>query len=317
MKVLVTGASGFVGRHLVSALLAQTTWKVVALDRNVDLSEAGDLLYDGRLRVVRAELGGMMTAPWCEGVDVVVNLASSSDVPSFLDKPYEHTINNVMSTLSLLEWARYQSLQTFIQVSTNEVFGPRDTGVSVEDDALWPQTPYSASKAAQEMLVMGWRQTYGVPAAIVNTMHVFGEGQPRQRFVPSTIDKILNGEPVSMYSYPAGAPVRNWTYVGDLVQALIWLVRRGARTGERLDRWNVVGPELSCLEVARALGHLLQHSFTVDWQIGGTRRPGYDYRYALDGTKIENEGFEESFGFVEGLRRTITWIESERGVDET
>lgn len=313
MKILVTGAAGFVGRHLVSALLMQTSWRVVALDRNVDLSETDDLLYDGRLRVVRAELGGLMTAPWCEGVDVVVNLASSSDVPSFLDKPYEHTINNVASTLSLLEWARYQSLRTFIHVSTNEVFGPRAVSLSVEDDALWPQTPYSASKAAQEMLVMGWRQTYDVPAVIINTMHVFGEGQPPQRFVPTAIDKIIKGEPIPIYNYPAGAPVRNWTYVGNLVQALIWLIYRGAGTGERLDRWNVVGPEMSCLNLVRGISHLLEREFTVDWQMDGTRRPGYDYRYALDGTKIEEAGFEEPYGFVQGLLRTIDWVKSERG----
>lgn len=321
MEVLVTGSRGFIGRHVVREILEQTDWRVIALDSG----EPEPGRKSSRLRTVNYDLReSPMAAPWCENVDAVVNLASSSDVVSFLKSPFRHTMNNVRSTLNLLEWARHRKLRGFIQVSTNEVYGPAwsTTSLTSEWDALKPQTPYSASKACQEMLAIGWRQTYGVPVAIVNTMHVFGEGQPSQRFIPTAVDKILRGEPVPLFHTKApswnldgvryGAQVRNWTYAGDLARALIWLLQSpDAEIDRRVDRWNVAGPEVSCLEIVRLLGKLLNHSFAVEW-ISSDLRPGHDFRYALSREKLDAAGFEMPYGFEEGLRRTVDEILSER-----
>lgn len=325
MKVLVTGGCGFVGRHVVREILEQTDWKVVALDRD----PVRPPFESTKLRIVQDDLSvGFMSSPWCENVDAVINLAASSDVPSFLENPAHHTMNNVASTLNLLEWARHQELKAFIQVSTNEVYGPSwaSTSLTQEWDALIPQTPYSASKACQEMLAIGWRQTYDVPVAIVNTMHVFGEGQPAARFIPKTINSILDGKSVTIYHRKAptynpngvmyGAQVRNWTYVGDLARALIWMLRNDPNETDvdvfgRLDRWNVAGPEESCLTIARLLGIMLEHDFTIEW-VSESLRPGHDFRYALDGSKIKEAGFTEPYGLKMGLQRTINWVLNER-----
>lgn len=313
-KVLVTGAGGFAGQHVVAQLLKLTDWKIVALDRT-----GSSLPRESyRVRSVHDTLSGSMTSPWCENVDAVVHLAASSDVPEFLQDPYGHTMNNVMSTLSLLEWARHQNLQAFIQVSTNEVYGPAsEEHSSREWDPLVPSTPYSASKACQEMLAIGWRQTYDVPVIIVNTMHLYGEGQPLQRFVPNTIAQILRGEKVTIFCDPVNhlSPVRNWTYVGDFARAIVGLLLRGVgpRSDERPDRWNVAGPQLSCTQVARKLGFMLECDFEVDFT--SHDRPGYDFRYALDTRAFDALGFGTHYGIDEGLRRTVDYVKRELNLE--
>lgn len=317
VKVLVTGAGGFVGRHVVTDLLNETTWKIIALDRH------GSRLprESTRLRTIGDDLdlpGAPQETPWLDDVDAIVNLASSSDVSAFLTNSVKHTVNNVMSTLNLLEWARGRKLQAFVQVSTNEVYGPRDVGLRYETDELRPSTPYSASKAAQEMLAIGWRQTYGVPVIIVNTAHVFGEGQPRQRFVPTTIDKILDGEPVPIYRYAQGAPIRNWTYAGDLARAIRSILTSGAHEC-KFHRYHVAGPVYSCLEIARLLGVMLRRDFEVEWLTAEKRRPGYDWRYALSTERFDDKFTcmrVPTYGTDFGLRRTIEWVKRERSIKD-
>lgn len=315
MKVLVTGAGGFIGAHVVAELLTQSNWSVVALDRYEHHTVTMEN-YDSRACVVSYDLHEPLEFDAFPGVNAVINLASSSDMSTFLEDPAWHTLNNVTSTLNLLEWARHRKLRSFIQVSTNEVYGPNSlTAITKEWDTLRPQTPYSASKAAQEMLAIGWHKTYGVSTQIVNTAHVYGPGQPSQRFIPTAISKILDGEKVPLLNDAFGAQRRNWTYVGDLAAALVWMIQNDdlVRT---LDRWNVVGPERSCLEITRMLGTILQRDFSVDW-IDGPLRPGYDYRYALDGSKLASAGFQQ-FGLRYGLGKTVKWILDERAkVEET
>lgn len=311
VRVLIAGAGGFIGRHLVSHVLATTDWDIVAVTR-------GEPAHTGHPRVshLRVDLRNEVIMECVDKaighVDVVVNLAASSDVATFLQDPVAHTLNNVTSTLNLLEWARRRTLQSFIQVSTNEVYGPSepDATPAKEWAPLIPQTPYSASKAAQEMLAIGWQRTYDVPVTIVNTMHVFGEGQPANRFIPTAVRKILTGAPVPLYRYADGSAVRNWIYVGDLVHAIRHIAERYA--GAQLERWNVAGPELSCQFVARQIGAVLGVDEQVDWVDDVvSRRPGYDYRYALDPTKLANSWWVPPFGFAAGLERTVKHFATE------
>lgn len=328
MRVMVAGAGGFVGRHVVREILEQTDWSVVALMREIRPQfKSSRVLHIARDLAVPLKTDDEMLAE----VDTVVNLASSSDVDEFLEDPTWHTLNNVKSALHLLEWARHQKqLKAFIQVSTNEVYGrsPGNIGMSKEWDHLVPTTPYSASKAAQEVIACGWHETYGIPVAIVNTAHVFGEGQPARRFIPKTINDILDGNPVTIFRRDApsylhpdsnpmyGPQVRNWTYAGDLARCLIWMLRNdpdetAVDIFERFDRWNVAGREESCLAIARMLGIMLEHTFQIKW-VGGTHRPGHDYRYALNTNKIKEAGFDEPYGLVSGLQRTVEWVLNER-----
>lgn len=313
LKVLVTGATGFAGGHVVSHILSMTDWRVVALDTS--LVRLAKLNESDRVTAVQYDLRDELREDAFTDVDAVVHLAASSDVPAFLRNPAYCARNNVDGTLNLLEWARHRRLKTFIQVSTNEVYGPsrHPAEASKEWDPLVPSTPYSASKACQEVLAIGWRRTYGVPVVIVNTMHLFGEEQPRRRFVPTAITKLLDGDPVPIYLHPQfGAPVRNWTYVGDFARAIVRLLERGISDDVRDDRWNVAGRELSCHEVAKMIAAQLYLPLEVRW-LGDAERPGYDPRYALDTTKMHDELMKMMhYGTDEGLRRTINWIKEGR-----
>jgi dTDP-glucose 4,6-dehydratase len=317
VRVLVTGAGGFVGKHVINYLIAHTDWKIVALDKGPERLQR----ESERIRTVAYDLWSPLNAhiSVLSDVDAVVNLASSSDVPSFLRDPVTHTMNNILSTLHLLEWARYRKLHAFVQVSTNEVYGPAPMYDSCEWDPLLPSTPYSASKAAQEVLGIGWWKTYDIPLVIVNTMHLFGEGQPRERFIPTAISAVLNGEKVPVYGRSRGmhwkASRRNWTYVGDFAAAIheILIKNVTSSSGMRPDRWNVAGTEWDCQRIAVWIAELLQLPLEIDWRSDKSARPGYEHRYALDTNAFKNFGFQTKFGVEAGLKRTIEWMKKELG----
>lgn len=308
MRVLVTGGAGFVGRHVLSYLLDETDWEVALIDhRYVDLHD------NGRSHFIPANLD----QPWdwrldeaIGEVDVVFHLAAASDVRRSLDRPVQHVHTNVDLTLNLLEWARRRGdrLSHVVQVSTNEVYGPSPPGMSHEWDSIVPVTPYSASKAAQEALSIAWWRSYSVPTVIVNTQHIFGEGQPSSRFIPTVVDRLLEGRHIEIIGEVGDAPVRRWLYARDLADALRWVVDRGrpaSPTEQYPDRWHIAGDTLNCLQVAKLVANLIGKQLDVKWI--GPGRVGYEKTYVLDVKKSVDAGWRPLVGFYPGLERTVEW----------
>lgn len=305
MKVLVTGARGFAGRHLMSHIFATTDWDIVVTD--TDLTSPLDGQFDD----------------FVGDVDVVFHLAAKSDVQHAIDSPVSHVRDNVDMTLNMLEWARARPLTHFIQVSTNEVYGPtRSSAGSREWDSIVPTTPYSASKAAQEALAAAWWRTYDVPTVIVNTQHLFGEGQPRRRFIPTVVDHILDDRPVPLIGEEElgvwTATNRRWLHAQDFADALIWLVKRGdpaPNTYMRPDRWHVAGDEVDCLSLAMRIANLLERPLNVSWL--ASPRAGYEQHYTLDTTKLDSVGWSPPLGLSAGIERTVEWaVRTYRGANE-
>lgn len=313
MKVLVTGAAGFVGYHVVKYLLETTDCAVVTLDRHLPIHE--DLQANHILHDLCSPISSRILDKIGD-VDAVINLASSSDVTQFLVDPVRHATNNVISTLNLLEWARHRGLRAFIQLSTNEVYGPTATHDIGEWAPLVPQTPYSASKAAQEMMAIGWWKTYDVPVVIVNAMHIFGEYQPAPRFIPQTVRRLLSNAPVTIYGQQIRStwrpPARQWMYAPDLAHGLYRIlthdVARSTANTDVPDRWNVVGTEMTCLDVAEQIAERLGVDIKIDWQSWRSGRPGYDMRYALDGSAFMKFGYAPLYGTTVGIQRTVDWL---------
>lgn len=310
MRVLVTGANGFAGRHVVQHLVAATDWDVVAVDQRTD--DRWLDWFEGRVTVVNADLEhqwGQQLDEAVGHVDAVLHLAAASDVRHSLDYPVQHVHTNVDLTLWLLEWARRRGseLTHVVQVSTNEVYGPSTEGRSREWDPIVPVTPYSASKAAQEAFATAWWRSFGVPVVLVNTQHLFGEGQPRARFIPTVVDQLLEGQPVRIVGELELPPVRRWLYAPDLAAALRWVLERPvATTVEALpDRWHVAGETLSCLHVAERVAGLLGRELDVEWV--GFGRAGYEQRYVLDTRKVHAAGWQPPVGFQAGLEKTVGW----------
>lgn len=314
MRVLVTGGRGFAGSHLVRYLLDATAWEIVVADDELAWwRERADQIP--RVTQLSVNLTKPLDA-WFDDlagdVDAVFHLAAMSDVQHSIDHPVEHVHTNVDLTLRLLEWARTREITHFIQVSTNEVYGPTPEGGSIEWDPVVPTTPYSASKAAQEALATAWWKTYEVPTVLVNTQHLFGEGQPRRRFIPTVVDRLLREEPVPLFGELNqgiwAAASRRWLHVQNLAAALTWFVVRGrpaAATSLRPDRWHVAGFELDCLGLAQQIADLLGKRLEVEW--AAAPRTGYEQRYVLDTTKLETAGWKPPLGLTASLERTVEW----------
>jgi len=252
--------------------------------------------------------------------DAIMHLAAESHVDRSIDGPSDFIQTNIVGTYSLLECARsyWRQLSSskqddfrFHHISTDEVFGTLgETDSFTEETAYDPRSPYSASKASSDHLVRAWHETYGLPVVLSNCSNNYGPYHFPEKLIPLMIIKALKGEKLPVYG--TGENIRDWLYVDDHANALCKILFEGKK-GES---YNVGGnAEVSNLDVVRNICRLLdelsprpgmsryeeQIDFVAD-------RPGHDYRYAIDSTKIRNElGWKPIETFETGLRRTVEW----------
>lgn len=345
MRVLITGGAGFAGHHLVEHLLETTDWHLVVLD---SLTYAGrtDRLTDcagydpDRVSVLwhdlRAPIHGHLDQRIGD-ISAVLHLAAESHVDRAIADPVPFVRNNVDVTLNLLEWARGRELSHFVQVSTDEVYGPAKAGQRhVEWDPIVPSNPYAASKAAQEAIAVSYWRTYGVPVVISNTMNMFGERQHIEKFVPKVVRAVLRGETVPLHARPITsglfsvqldtdsdrAPVENpvrwepssrhWLHARNHADALRWIVTdttpAAYPAADRPDRWHVAGGELDVLQMAERIAHAAGRPLKCEFVDYHASRPGHDHRYALDPSKIHAAGWKPPIDLDESLARTVRWM---------
>ncbi|MEO8291577.1 MAG: dTDP-glucose 4,6-dehydratase [Actinomycetota bacterium] len=307
--VLVTGGAGFIGSHLVDALLAEPDTHVAVLDR---LSAGGSLANleqhdgDARLTFVRGDVCDAATVgPLVAAADRVVHAAAQSHVDRSIDDPAGFVATNVMGTQVVLDAVRRHGTR-MLMVSTDEVYGPGDPdgGVFDEDHAMHPRSPYAASKAAADLLCLAYHATYGAPVTVVRGTNAYG---PRQieRVVPTYALNALEGRPVPVYG--DGSQRREFLFVEDWVRAAIAVVERG----EPGVVYNIgAGHELANLELARRICELAGApaeliTFVPD-------RPGHDLRYGVGAERLLSLGWIPEVPFDEGLERTVAWYGDHR-----
>jgi dTDP-glucose 4,6-dehydratase len=315
VRVLITGGRGFAGRHTIAHLLKTTDWDLISIEGR----HGGRQQMDRLLKVshdLRYPIGEPLDAQIGE-IDAVIHLASIADVHSFLLKPANNFLNNVHSTLMLLEWARTRELKHFVLASTNEIYGPTFTaGGWPEWSAVTPSTPYSGSKAAQEAMAISWWRTFDIPLTIVNTMQLFGADQQENRLIPTAVRKLLRNETINIFGNHTSrgwrSASRNWTYVYNFADSLRWILPEPPsswRDSEKPDRWNVAGPEFECRELVYMISHLLNADRTsINYIESDTGRPGHELRYALDTSKIHGAGWQEPYDFDIALEETVDKI---------
>ncbi len=323
-KVLVTGGASFIGSNLVRYLLAtDPEVSIVNLDL---LTYAGSLenlenLPDpGRHAFVRGDICDRLLVDRIlreRSIDTVINLAAETHVDRSIVAPAVFVQTNVMGTFTLLEAARAYWLSSppsrsvrFHHVSTDEVFGalgPDDPRFT-ETAPYAPNSPYSATKAASDHLVRAYHHTYGLPTITTNCSNNYGPYQHFEKFVPTLINACLLGEPIPVYG--DGSNIRDWLYVKDHCRGIDVALRRGHQ-GET---YNIGGNnEWSNIEIARLVCRLMNErypqgasherliSFVKD-------RPGHDWRYAIDTSRIQAElGWRPEETFETGIRKTIAW----------
>jgi dTDP-glucose 4,6-dehydratase len=313
LRLLITGGAGFIGSNFIRYILQEhPDWEVVNLDKLTyagNLENLKDVKNDSRYRFIHGDIADreLIDKLFSQGFDVVVNFAAESHVDrSILDaSPFIRT--NVQGPQVLLEGARQHRVKLFIQVSTDEVYGSLGaTGKFNEESPLHPSSPYSASKAAADLLCQAYQRTYGLPVIITRCSNNYGPYQFPEKLIPLTITNALEGKPIPVYG--DGLNVRDWIHVEDHCCALDMAIQRG-KQGEI---YNIgADNERTNLEMVRRILDIVQKPHSLITFVSD--RPGHDRRYALDTTKIHQElGWEPRHSFEEGLQRTVEWyIENE------
>jgi dTDP-glucose 4,6-dehydratase len=336
MKVLLTGAGGFVGHHTLAHLLKTTDWNIVATDsfRHLGISARIRAVFEelpndvARVKVVTHDLVtpiDSVTAREFGNPDVIINMASESHVDRSITDPRPFVENNVALTLTLLDYARtLPNLKTFIQIGTDEVYGPAPEGVNhPEWSPQVPSNPYSASKSAQEAIAISYWRTFNVPVILTNTMNIIGERQDVEKFVPLIINTLQQGNPVPVHALQKNGQwmsgSRFYLHARNQADALRFLITHFVVTPhkytdglERPERFNVRGEtEVSNDEMVALIGKFLgiskpKNELVKFVNVEGTR-PGHDLRYALNGDKLIEMGWKPPVAFEKSLERTVNW----------
>jgi dTDP-glucose 4,6-dehydratase len=314
MRMLVTGAAGFIGSNFVHYWLERhPDDQLVAFDL---LTYAGNRVsladVEGRIVFVQGDIADQDLAERVmreEGVDVVVNFAAESHNSLAVLEPARFFRTNVLGTQALLEAARTAGLGRFHHVSTCEVYGdlPLDSDESFGEEAPYrPRTPYNASKAAADHAVRAYHETYGLPVTITNCSNNYGAFQFPEKVIPLFATNALDDHPLPLYA--ATQNRREWLHVADHCRAIELVLERG-REGET---YNVgSGLEASIEELADRILELTGKPAGLKTIVPD--RPGHDRRYLLDSTKIRRElGWEPEVGFDEGLTDTVRWYADHR-----
>lgn len=336
MRVLLTGAGGFVGHHTLAHLLKTTDWDIVATDsfRHFGISARIRAVIEelpnvsSRLKVVTHDLTtpiDQITAREFGDPDVIINMASESHVDRSISDPRPFVENNVALVLTLLDYARtLPNLKTFIQISTDEVYGPAPDGINHQEwSPQLPSNPYSASKSAQEAIATSYWRTFNVPVIFTNTMNIIGERQDVEKFVPLIINTLQQGKPVPVHAlekdgkWKSGS--RFYLHARNQADALRFLITHYVNTPhrytdgiERPERFNVKGElEVSNEEMVSLIAKFLGISKPINdlvefINVEGTR-PGHDLRYALNGDKLIGLGWKPPVPFEKSLERTVNW----------
>jgi len=305
---IVTGGAGFIGSNFVRlALASRPDLRIVTVDL---LTYAGNLenlrgVPEDRHTFVRADITDLeaMRGAVSQGVDVLINFAAETHVDRSILGPLAFVRTNVVGAQVLLDVAREKSVARFLQVSTDEVYGSLepDDPPFTEEWPLDPTSPYAASKAAADLLVLAAHRTYGQNVVITRCSNNYGPCQFPEKLVPLVLSNALEDKPLPVYG--DGRQVRDWIYTDDHSRAILAAVERGEsgsiyNVGARNERFNIDVVR----EILRQLGKpdsLIRHV---------TDRPAHDRRYAIDPSRAETElGWSPEVSFEEGLTRTIRW----------
>lgn len=331
-KILVTGGAGFIGSALVRHLIGNSDYHVLNVDALTyagNLSSLASVAHSNRYSFVNADIcdRARMAALMAEfAPDIITHLAAESHVDRSIDGPAAFIQTNLIGTFSVLSaaldyWrtlaANRQAAFRFHHISTDEVFGALgDDGYFTESTAYDPRSPYSASKAGSDHLVRAWHHTYGLPVVLTNCSNNYGPYHFPEKLIPLMIIKCLDCEPLPVYG--KGSNVRDWLYVDDHVRALQAVFERGTvgesyMIGGRSERTNLSIVHIICdtLDALRpradGASYREQITYVAD-------RPGHDFRYAIDATKLERElGWMPHESFDSGIEKTIRWYLDNEG----
>ena len=305
MNILVTGGAGFIGSNFVRHVLtAHPDDGVINFDKLTyagNLENLRDVETDPRYRFVRGDIGDRaQVLEAMEGVDAVVHFAAETHVDRSNAGAAEFLSTNVTGTFTLLEAARELRVARFVAIGTDEVYGSIAKGAARELDPLNPSNPYSASKAAADLLARAYWITHRLPVIVTRSSNNFGPYQYPEKVIPLFITNAIEDKPLPLYG--DGKNVRDWLYVLDNCAAIDLVLRKG-KEGEI---YNIGGShEVENIVLTRQVLHLVGKPETLITPV--VDRPGHDRRYALDSGKAHGLGWKPTHTFPKALEATVSW----------
>ena len=311
MKALITGGCGFIGSHVVRAFL-DDGWTVTNLDKLTYAANPSNLEsvagHPGYTFVQGDLCDPELLRELVSGSDLVLNFAAETHVDRSLLDPAVFARTDVEGVVCLLEAIRADGRAALVHMSTDEVFGALPAPIEADEDQPFaPGSPYSASKAAAELMIRAYCETYGLPVTVLRACNVFGPNQHLEKFIPLFITRALAGEEMPLYG--DGLQEREWLQVADLVAAIRLVTKSLPGTG--LVKFNVgSGQRMPNIEVARRICELTERPFELIRPV--LDRPGHDRRYALNSSKIRGLGWTPTVGIEEGLSAAVEWYRQRR-----
>ena len=308
MKLLVTGGAGFIGSNFVNQFVSGNypeIGEIVVLDKLTYAGKKenlGQALLDPRVSFTQGDICDFsLVSNLVKEVDAIINFAAESHVDRSIESSAEFVRTNILGTQTLLDAAKVHNIDTFLQVSTDEVYGSISTGSWDESSPLLPNSPYSASKAAADLLVRSYNITHGLKTIITRCSNNYGPRQYPEKLIPLFVNRLLAGEKVPVYG--DGGNIRDWLHVSDHCNGIYIALTKGI-SGEI---YNIGGgTELTNISLTREIIHLMgfdenKIEFVAD-------RLGHDQRYSVAWSKIQQLGYEPTQNFQYGLKETINWI---------
>jgi len=305
-KIIVTGGAGFIGSEFVR-LAVDFGYSVAVADK---LTYAADLerlsSVAGRISFFKTDICNnkdLECLVKAQKPEAIINFAAETHVDRSILKSSSFIETNIRGTQILLDESRKYEVKKFIHISTDEVYGDIKSGKFSENSPLNPSSPYSASKAAADCLVSSYIRTYDFPAIIVRPSNNYGPWQYPEKFIPVAIFKSSNDIKIPIYA--KGLNKREWLYVSDCINAIFLIIKK-AKSGQVYNLGS--GIEKKNIDVAKAILKVLNKPSNLIVFVKD--RPGHDYRYALDCSKINKLGWKSKVKFKEGIEKTIDWYEN-------
>ena len=309
MKALVTGGAGFIGSHLVEALVARDAG-VTVVDNLVtgtidNLSSVADRVSFVRLDLTRDDLGAVLEAGQ---FDLIVHAAGNANIPISVSEPQRDFEDNALATLRLLESVRRSSAQPkIVNISSATVYADTRGAPMTEKDPMDPVSPYGVSKLAAELYVKVYAQLHGLRACSVRVFSVFGP-RLRKQVVWDFMTR-LSRDPANLTIRGDGTERRNPTHVGNIVSAILLTADKAEMRGEA---YNIGSRDsVSIAELARDVAHAM--GLDPDIEVAGHAQQGHARAWVADVTKLESMGYTPQIGYHDGLRQTVEWFHSVHG----
>ena len=302
MTILVTGGAGFIGSHLLESLVNYCDDEIVCIDALTYASDKNNipskvLLYPYDISN-KDEVSEVFAA---YKPNYVFHLAAESHVDNSIEDCSPFIQSNIIGTVNLLNASLEYGVEKFMHISTDEVYGSIEDGSFTEDTIYNPRNPYSASKASSDHFVMAYHTTYGLPVVITNCSNNYGPRQYKEKMIPQTIKNLISGNKIPVYG--TGEQIRDWLYTQDHCEALIKVWKEG-QVGEK---YNIGGEcEIRNIDLVKMIIDIMQKDESMIEFVED--RPGHDFRYSTDISKIKNTlGWSPKFTLEQGLEKTIEW----------